>query len=74
MVVMPRVWKALGDAFNGLVVHNKCAVTKALYLRILTDYAIPAGLVEKEREPWLDILNGISPQNSGDEKRPSDGT
>lgn len=69
---MPCAWKALGAAFDGLVVHNRCAVTKALYLRILTDHAVPAGLVEQEREPWLDMLNGVSPPN-GDEKRPSDG-
>lgn len=71
---MLRVWKALGDAFDRLVVHNRCAVTKAMYLRILVDYAVPAGLVEKEREPWLDMLNGTSRQNGDDEKQPSDGT
>lgn len=69
---MPGVWKALGVAFDALVVRNTCAVTKALFLRILTDSAVPAGLVEEEREPWLDMLSGVSPRNS-DEKRPSDG-
>lgn len=67
------VWKALGAAFGALVVRNRCAVTKALFLRILTDCAVPAGLVEEEREPWLDMLSGVLPRNRGG-RRPSDGT
>lgn len=64
MVVRPIVWKALGTAFDALVVRNRCAVTKALYLQILTDHAVSSGLVEEE----------TSIQNGDDVKRPSDGT
>lgn len=43
---MGSVWSVLGSVWEELVVRNRCAVTKALYLQIITDYAIERGLLE----------------------------
>lgn len=72
MVVLASIWKSLGSVFDVLVKNNRCSVTKALYLQILTDHAISAGLLEEEKDVWLDMLT--LKQNNKKEISPSDST
>ncbi|KAL7269129.1 hypothetical protein RUND412_008219 [Rhizina undulata] len=48
--VMGKVWKALAEAFDRLVTGNRCAVTKAVFVRILTEHVL-------EEEGWPDDVH-----------------
>jgi hypothetical protein len=70
MIVLASIWKSLGSVFDALVRSNRCSVTKALYLQILADHAISSGLLEGEKDVWLDML---TLKQNKEEIYPSDG-